>query len=102
MRESAATPPQQQRGRLYSPDYMATDRDDRTTRERRTGRERRSFFRGGRRVADWPATLTQPLRCPRCGSTEAKFVEGTPETLFWQCHRCRRAWTTNPEGALLG
>jgi hypothetical protein len=66
--------------------------------ERRSSPSRRTFFRGGRRKEDWPDTLTTPLRCPRCGSAEARFVEATPETLFWECHGCRHAWTTNPAG----
>jgi ssDNA-binding Zn-finger/Zn-ribbon topoisomerase 1 len=39
-----------------------------------------------------------PPRCPRCGSPEAKFVEATPETIFWQCHHCRHDWSTGIDG----
>jgi hypothetical protein len=66
--------------------------------ERRGPSGRRSFFRGGRRQSDWPESLTVPLRCPRCQSSEARFVDGTPDTLFWECHRCRHPWSTTPEG----
>jgi ribosomal protein L37AE/L43A len=70
-------------------------------RERRSGESRRTFFRGGRRKADWPASMTEPLHCPRCASAEVKLVDGTPETLFWECHPCRHAWSTAPDGRLL-
>jgi ribosomal protein L37AE/L43A len=42
-----------------------------------------------------------PPACPRCGSTEVKFVEATPTTLFWQCHGCRHDWASGPDGAVL-
>jgi hypothetical protein len=63
--------------------------------------DRRSFFRGGRRASDWPETLVQPLRCPRCASPQARFVDGTPESLFWECHSCRHPWSTTPQGRLI-
>lgn len=66
--------------------------------DRRSGGSRRHFFRGGRRKDDWPETLLRPMVCPRCASTEAKFIEGTPETLFWECRACGCAWTTTPSG----
>jgi ssDNA-binding Zn-finger/Zn-ribbon topoisomerase 1 len=69
--------------------------------DRRTGHDRRGYWRGGRRRSDWPATLTTNPVCPRCDSHEAKFVEGTPDTLFWGCHRCHHEWSTTPEGQLI-
>lgn len=75
-----------------------TDPKDPAAPDGRHASDRRSFFRGGRRKEDWPPTLTEPLRCPRCQSPEARFVEATPETLFWQCHACRYNWTTTPQG----
>jgi hypothetical protein len=70
--------------------------------DRRSGGGRRHFFRGGRRKTDWPETLLKPLACPRCGSAEATLVDGTPETLFWECRPCRHAWTTTPQGEVSG
>ena len=66
--------------------------------DRRVAGGRRHFFRGGRRKTDWPETLLKPLACPRCASTEARFVEGTPDTLFWECRACRYPWATTPQG----
>lgn len=60
-------------------------------------KERRAFFRGGRRVSDWPTQLLN-VRCPRCQSAETRFIEATPETLFWECHACRHEWTTGTDG----
>lgn len=75
-----------------------TDSNDSSAPGNRRTSDRRGFFRGGRRQDDWPATLTEPLRCPRCQSPEARFIEGTPDTLFWQCHACRHSWSTNSQG----
>jgi len=69
--------------------------------DRRQNADRRGYWRGGRRRSDWPTTLTQDPRCPRCDSKEVRFVEGTPDTLFWACHRCRYAWSTTPQGQLV-
>lgn len=69
--------------------------------ERRSSDARRTFFRGGRRKTDWPSSLTEPLHCPRCASAEVKLVDGTPDTLFWECHPCRHAWSTAHDGRLL-
>ena len=73
---------------------MASDTDP----ERRRGQNRRGYWRGGRRRSDWPESVQTPPRCPRCGSPEAKFVEATPQTIFWQCHRCRHDWSTGIDG----
>lgn len=70
--------------------------------DRRSGVNRRHFFRGGRRKTDWPDTLLRPLACPRCGSKQARYVDATPESLFWECGDCRQAWSTTPQGDLLG
>jgi hypothetical protein len=78
-----------------------TSANDEPPPERRQGALRRSFFRGGRRESDWPDTLQTALRCPRCGSGEAKFVDGTPDTLFWECHGCRHPWSTTPTGRVI-
>ena len=67
--------------------------------DRRTDPDRRGYHRGGRRRGDWPATLLAPPTCPRCASPEARFVEGTTETLFWRCHRCQHEWETRPDGS---
>ena len=80
---------------------MADPADTPPDPNRRSGPDRRGFFRGGRRESDWPTTLLGPLRCPRCGSSEARFVDGTPDTLFWECHQCRHPWSTSPEGRVL-
>jgi hypothetical protein len=74
------------------------DQDDTPRPPERRTHARRGFFRGGRRKSDWPESLTVPLRCPRCQSAEAKFIEGTADTLFWECHRCRRFWSTTQTG----
>jgi hypothetical protein len=66
--------------------------------DRRSGGDRRGFFRGGRRQTDWPHSLTEPLLCPRCGSPETRFLDGTPDALFWECHACRQSWSTRPDG----
>lgn len=66
--------------------------------DRRSGGGRRHFFRGGRRKTDWPETLLGPLACPRCRSNQARFVEGTPDTLFWECRECGHPWSTTPQG----
>jgi ssDNA-binding Zn-finger/Zn-ribbon topoisomerase 1 len=71
---------------------------DADRRDGHDGPERRRYWRGGRRESDWPASVVMPIRCPRCDSAEVKFVEATPETVFWQCHRCRADWTTAPDG----
>jgi ssDNA-binding Zn-finger/Zn-ribbon topoisomerase 1 len=69
--------------------------------DRRLTNDRRGYFRGGRRETDWPDTLTEALACPRCHSTEARFVDGTPDTLFWECHACRHPWSTTPQGQVI-
>jgi ribosomal protein L37AE/L43A len=69
--------------------------------ERRSGTPRRGYWRGGRRRGDWPESVKTPPACPRCGSTEVKFVEATPTTLFWQCHGCRHDWASRLDGAVL-
>lgn len=67
--------------------------------DRRTpGSDRRAYWRGGRRAADWPTTLTGPPQCPRCGTPEVGLIEATPETLFWTCRRCRHDWESDRTG----
>jgi hypothetical protein len=80
---------------------MADSTDKTTATHRRQTRDRRGFFRGGRRKSDWPTTLTTDISCPRCQSTEARFVDGTPESLFWECHRCKHDWSTTPAGKVI-
>lgn len=69
--------------------------------DRRHHPDRRDYWRGGRRSTDWPTTLTRKPQCPRCQSPEVRFVEGTPETLFWSCHRCRHPWSSTAAGELI-
>jgi len=61
--------------------------------DRRTGLDRRGYQRGGRRKTDWPSDVGA-LSCPSCLSKEIKFIDATPNTYFWQCHRCRHTWDT--------
>jgi DNA-directed RNA polymerase subunit M/transcription elongation factor TFIIS len=79
-----------------------SDQPNRDDSKRGDTNDRRAFFRGGRRLSDWPQTLTEPLKCPRCGSPQAKLLDGTPETLFWECHSCRHGWSTSPQGESIG
>jgi ssDNA-binding Zn-finger/Zn-ribbon topoisomerase 1 len=72
--------------------------DDPRESERRGDQDRRRYWRGGRRQADWASSAPKAPRCPRCDSPEVKFVEATPTTAFWACHRCRHQWSTGPEG----